>query len=159
VDRQIAEVSTNIGQKCPNESPAETVAKVNAIAPPDPLPEFNPDLADSAQAALEAQLAKPAVHAGPAPEPPVKPTEAPKAKSTQEAVEHKPRAANDNGKPIYAMPVWRELTETIGRAINRNDAVNHLLRSPEDHKYIHDCLSNAFDRAEGWHEKAKAVTK
>jgi hypothetical protein len=90
------------------------------------------------------------------PPPADEPAETPKAKPAPAAVpERQPRARNDNGKPVYAMPAWRELTEAIGRAINRNDAVNHLLRSPEDHKFIHDHLSDAFNRAEGWREKAK----
>jgi hypothetical protein len=89
---------------------------------------------------------------------PPAPAEAPKPQAAPAAVpERQPRERNDSGKPIWAMPAWKELTEAIGRAINRNDAVNHLLRSPEDHKYIHDCLSNAFDRADGWREKAKHV--
>lgn len=60
-----------------------------------------------------------------------------------------------SGKPIYAMPAWKELEEFIGKAINRTDAVNHLLPNPKAHRGLLASLKDAFTRAQSWHEEAK----
>jgi len=78
------------------------------------------------------------------------------AKNVAKAAEDiSPKSKREIGKPIYAMSVWKELTDAIGRAINREGAVNELLCIPEDHEYIRTCLNNAFNRAESRHEKAR----
>ena len=140
IDRLIQE-EVESRTECPiNESESDTLATITTEL--DPLDEC-----------LRAQETKPTVHAGPATAPPA----APKAKVSQEAVEHKPRERNDSGKPIFAMPVWRETLDFIGKAINRNDAINHLLPSPKDHDFIEAHLKDAFNRVEVLHEKAKKL--
>ena len=79
----------------------------------------------------------------------------PKPKAVQAPAEKQERVDRGNGKPKWAHPAWRELFDFIGKAINRNDAVNHLMNSPKDHDYIEGRLKEAFKRVEELHERAK----
>ena len=137
IDRLIQEEDES-RTECPTEplsETAKTLATVNDL--PDPF-----------------DLMPPTVHAGAAAMPA---QSTPKPKAVQEEVEHKPRMQNNNGKPVYALPVWRETLDFIGRAINRNDAINHLVPSPKDHDFIEGHLKDAFHRVEALHEKAKKL--
>lgn len=122
------EQSTECASLSPEEDKKNTLTQIAAL-PPIELPEL-PEPA--------------AIHAGAAP------------KAVPEA-ERKPRVANDNGKPIFSMPVWRETLDFIGKAINRNDTISHLVPSPQDHDYIETRLKDAFHRVEALREKAKKL--
>ena len=124
VDRQIAAVSTNIGQECPNESPADTLAKVNSISPPSTAAELHAQLEADMRAELEAQLAKPVVHAGPDPEPPsdaaTKPATKPKANAPLENGEtvadyRRTTSANDPTKDLDGNLIPKPLLSTWNR--------------------------------------------
>jgi hypothetical protein len=85
------------------------------------------------------------VHAGPAPRPePPKPV-----------AEHKPRVRNDNGKPIWAMPVWKEAEELCGKLINRVGALNHLAPNKDRCERLRAALHTAFDEIQSWREITK----
>lgn len=74
--------------------------------------------------------------------------------STEDYKRHH-KAPTHSGKPIYAMPAWKELEEFIGKAINRADAVNRLMPNPKAHRGLLASLKDAFTRAQSWHEEAK----
>lgn len=63
--------------------------------------------------------------------------------------------ATDNGKPKWAMPVWRELEELFGRALNRIDEANHVWPDRAEHDGLIAATKECFARVERWHEKSR----
>jgi hypothetical protein len=114
----------------------ETLAKINALPSDEELLGLAPR-----------------VHAGAAPMPK---HDIPEPKAAPKPVaEHKPRERNDNGKPIWAMPVWREVEDGCGKLINRADALNQLVPNKEKHHRLRAALHSAFDEIQSWHELAR----
>ena len=108
------------------------------------------DLMASLNADLEAQLEKPVVHAGPAPEP--EPTAAPKPKAVPE---RQPRERNDNGKPIYALPVWGEMEAYCGKLLNRVDMAHQVLPDKKEHDGIIEDVHGVGERIRRWRERSR----
>lgn len=139
IDRLI-KAERDIRTECPNKSPSETLATVNTL--PDPMADLNPP---------EPQKAKGNGHmTGKA----VKDTLLENGESPED-YKRTHKAPTHSGKPIYAMPAWKELEEFIGKAINRADAVNRLMPNPKAHRGLLASLKDAFTRAQSWHEEAK----
>ena len=107
---------------------------------PDPLADFEADLAASVQ---------------PAATEPAKPAPAPKAKSDQEAVEHKPRVANDNGKPAYALPVWKDLLDFFGHALNRLSDANRAAPNPKRYSAMEAKTKDLMNESRAWREESR----
>jgi hypothetical protein len=105
---------------------------------PDPLAE------------LEAQMAKPAVHAGPLPDQQAKPKAAPKP-----VPEHQPRERNDNGKPIYALPVWKDLVDFYGHALNRLSDANRAVPDQKLYEAMQAETKDLMNKSRMWREKSR----
>ena len=113
----------------------ETLETVNDL--PDPL----------------AYLERPTVHAGPAPKP--KANEPLENGETVADYKRTHRPPTDNGKPIYAMPVWREMEVYCGKLLNRVDMAHHLLPDKKEHDGIIEDVHGVGERIRRWHERAK----
>jgi len=141
---KLIQVARESSAECATESPSDTLDKVNALAPPT-------------EAELKAQLDAdilglgPTVHAGPAPMPTRTATPTPAA--TQE--QHKPRVRNDNGKPVYALPVWKDLLDFYGHALNRLADANRAVPDRKLHDTMEAQTKDLMNKSREWREKAK----
>ena len=114
-----------------NSAKARELETLNAL--PDLMADFDADLAAT-------------VHAGPAPR-----------QAPDPVPERQPRDRTDNGKPIYAMPVWKELEEGCGKLINRVAAANDLSPNKEKYQRVRTGLLTIFDEIQSWHEMTRKL--
>ena len=118
----------------PEEDKKNTLARVADLPePPDPLADLEE---------------KPAVHAGPAPEP--EPVAAPKA------VPERTRAApTESGKPVYALAVWKDLLDFYGHALSRLSDANRAVPDPKLYQTMEAQTKDLMNKSRAWREKGR----
>ena len=134
IKRHNASAEEALGTIVPATSDTDKARELETLnALPDLMADFDADLAAT-------------VHAGPAPR-----------QAPEPVPERQPRERTDNGKPIYAMPVWREMEEGCGKLINRVAAANDLSPNKEKYQRVRTGLLTIFDEIQSWHEMTRKL--
>jgi len=134
IKRHNASAEEALGTIVPATSDTDKARELETLnALPDLMADFDADLAAT-------------VHAGPAPR-----------QAPEPVPERQPRERTDNGKPIYAMPVWKELEEGCGKLINRVAAANDLSPNKEKYQRVRTGLLTIFDEIQSWHEMTRKL--
>ena len=134
IKRHNASAEEALGTIVPATSDTDKARELETLnALPDLMADFDADLAAT-------------VHLGPAPR-----------KAPEPVPERQPRERTDNGKPIYAMPVWKELEEGCGKLINRVAAANDLSPNKEKYQRVRTGLLTIFDEIQSWHEMTRKL--
>ncbi len=69
--------------------------------------------------------------------------------------EKKPRERNDNGKPVYALSVWKDLLDFYGHALNRLSDANRVLPDEKLYATMEAGTKDLMNKARIWRERGR----
>ena len=79
----------------------------------------------------------------------------PKPKAVQAPADKQPRAERVNGKPIYALPVWKDLLDFYGHALNRLGDANRVVPDRQLYETMEAKTKELMNKSREWREKAR----